>query len=241
MYLALRRYIEAEASLLEAESASAEALQPNDPQHLAVLNDLATLYLDTQRHPNAQATLDALLKLAKDGPDRWAALNSLARLYSATGQSAAAEEAYRSALEGNRTTLGANHPNTLAILNELANFYSTQGRSQEAEALFQQALGDNKLGPRDLNRIASAVGLGQALVAEGQTKDAEPLFRSALEAGLDMLGPENPLMLISFNSLVTLYNAEGRRDQANELAKLFRARADSDARPFDSCVRGLAA
>ena len=119
----------------------------------ALLNNLATLYKDTQHHTESEAlyieVLETYRRLAEANPyayEHYVAitLNNLGLLYSHTRRLAESEAAYQEAL-GIYRRLAKDTPQVYEhyvamTLNNLANLYSDTQRHTESEALYLEAL-----------------------------------------------------------------------------------------------------
>jgi len=206
----------AEALLQKKDFAGAEtqlrlalAITPDDPE---AHNDLARLYLATNR---AEAALGALAAALRIAPGHAPSLINQGSAYRNQGRPADAEASYRGAL-------ATDPANTHAVRN-LGLLLRSQNRSDEADALeaAAQALGVD-VGQGHLAR-------GEALVAAGRFDEAIAAFETAAAHGVDR-----------FETLFRIgsaYAADGRNDQA--LAHLDAAAAARPDRPEPAYRRGF--
>ncbi len=148
-------YAEAEKNLSAALRA-AEQFGEQDPRLATSLHNLATLYRQQARYPEAQTLFERAVAVFEktvgpDDPQLAASLSSLAWLYHQEGRFAQAEPLYRRSLSIFEKTLGTEHADVAANLNDLAEIYRAQGRTAEAEPLYRRALVilEKTLGPDD--------------------------------------------------------------------------------------------
>jgi len=213
--LRLRQYW-AEALLQKKDFAGAEgqlrralAITPEDPD---AHNDLARLYLATNRADAAQDALAAALRLA---PGHVPSLINQGSAYRNQGRPADAEASYRSAL--------AVDPANAHAVRNLGLLLRSQNRADEADALEANA---RSLGA---NVGAGHLARGEALLGAGRFDDAIAAFETAAAHGVDR-----------FETLWRIGSAhasEGRNDKA--LAHLDAAVAARPDRPEPAYRRGF--
>ncbi len=217
-------YRQAVSHLEQAYALTRRSWSEDDPESLAILNNLAGLHQATGRYAEAEPLYQRALKarervLGPEHPDTLTSVNNLAGLYQATGRYAEAEPLYLRALEASDRVLGPEHPDTLTSANNLAGLYRATGRYAEAEPLYQRALEafERVLGPEHPDTLTSVNNLAGLYRAAGRYAEAEPLYLRALEVSERVLGPEHPDTLDSVNNLALLYQATGRYAEAEPL------------------------
>lgn len=159
----------------------------------------AEALLDVKDYVEAQPVLLAMLKIARSDaathPEELAVtLNSLALLYSATGQTGEAEVQFREALNLDRTS-NPNRPGEAEVLNNLAVLYMKERRSSDAEKTFEEALivfrqlarsQPDLYEPYVAETLSNLATLysdgGQMQKAEGYFKESIPLIRKLASA-----------------------------------------------------------
>ena len=115
--------------------------------------------------------------------------------------------------------LGKEHPDTLTSVNNLAVALSSPGPLRRGRAALPPRAGGLRARARQgASRHADKREQSRrALRRPGPLREAEPLYRRALEARERVLGKEHPDTLISVNNLAGLYQAQGRYGEAEPL------------------------
>ena len=181
--------------------------------------------------------------LGAEHPSTLNSVNSFALCLQGMGQLKDAEALHRRALEASERTLGAEHPSTLDSVNDLAVCLKGMGQLKDAEALYRRALeaSERTLGAEHPSTLTSVSNLAMRLQARaleahertptlnsvnsfalclqrmGQLKDAEALYRRALEARERTLGAEHPSTLTSVNDLAVYLKGMGQLKDAEAL------------------------
>jgi tetratricopeptide (TPR) repeat protein len=140
------------------------------------------------------------------------------RLYTAVGRHDKAEENLAPATATSRRVLGQEHPITLQCANALVVLRSKQKRFDEAEALFTETWEGRrrKLGEDHPDTLESLHDFGVMRLEQGRHEQAETRLRAAYEGQSKKLGPDHPMTLKSIRSLIQLYEAWDKSDQAEE-------------------------
>jgi tetratricopeptide (TPR) repeat protein len=73
------------------------------------------------------------------------------------------------------------------------------------------------LGPRHPDTLNSLNNLASLYQRQGRYREAEPLYREALQARREVLGPRHPATLVSLNNLAFLYDSQHRYGEAEPL------------------------
>lgn len=150
-------------------------------------------------------------------------LNTLARLYRATGDYPRAESAHLRALAILEKLPGEQRPNIAAVLNDLGELYRTRRDYPRAESSFQRALGiyEKALG-REHPYVATVLNnLAGLYVKKGDYVRAEPLYLRTL---VILEKVSHPAFATTLNNLAELYRQKGDYARAEPL--YLRALAD---------------
>ena len=71
-----------------------------------------------------------------------------------------------------------------------------------------------KLGMHDPRLVANLNKLARLYYAQGKFKQAEPLYRRALEISEMILGPDHPDLAANLSNLAAVYDAQGKHSLA---------------------------
>src|SRR5579862_7822246 len=208
----------ARAAIQEAEKSGREA------DLASSWNNLAALYYDAGRYPEAEKFYQQALALSGKLPTTGErhdqkVRNNLALLYIRTGRLADAESLLKQAIQ-----IGEASGDPLDIagtLNNLTELYRIQGRFVEAEKANRRsvAIWEEKLGPEDPKTAIGWNNLGALLTTLGRYADAEPLLRRALAIDEKVLGPEHPITGSALTNVAELSFRQGRYDEAETLGR----------------------
>lgn len=104
------------------------------------------------------------------------------------------------------------------IRHTIGKTYLALGRLDEAQKMLSLAYDSRRerLGPDDLQTLASAESLGRVLIARARFDEAEPLVRTAYEGQRRQLGETDRDTLASLHQLVRILDKSGRYDEADE-------------------------
>ncbi|KAI9155124.1 Kinesin light chain [Paramyrothecium foliicola] len=214
----------AEMLSLEAVRIRGEVIGKKDPQTLASMSNLASIYSNQGRWEEAeQLELQVLeirkTKLGEDHPDTLMSMSNLALTYSNQGRWGETQELQVQVLEIRKKKLGEQHPNTLTSISNLALTYSNQSRWEEAEQLQMQVLDASKikLGEDHPDTLTSMANLASTYWSQGRWEEAEHLELQVLEIRKLKLGEDHPNTLISMANLALTYSNQGRWEEAEQL------------------------
>ncbi len=155
------------------------------------------------------------LEARKLDPRIAAASIALGRIYSSQERGAEAEHAFRTALSV--------APDDVDNLSALANFYARAGREAEAVALMARMPAAQRQALESEHNIVRAALMrtqGEALLAQQQTRAAQPLFERAAE-----LDADNPWLRYD---LARLYASNGEPEKGDALFERLLARRPAD-------------
>ena len=225
-YAGLGDYVAAEANLTAALKLYRGFGNPDQPEMLQAISDLAGVYQEQGRYTEAVPLLGEALSgfrrvFGEEHRDTLTAASNLALLLHSTGDEEQAEQLYRRTLEARRRMLGEDHPDTINSKGNLAQLLLDRGRFDEAGPLVQQVLAARRrlLGsdhPDTLTSINNAARLAQEL---GRLEEAEALYREAIEGYRRSLGEHHPRTLTARSNLAVLYQQRDRLDEAENLLR----------------------
>src|SRR5260370_19392756 len=160
-------YKEAEKEYAAAVEA-AKAFGPEDLRLARARNNLAALYQDQGRYPEAETLYRQAAAAWERGPeseslDLSVCLNNLAAVEHLLGRNKEAESLYLRSMAIREKSQAPDDPDVAAGWNNLGELYLSMGRHREAEELLRRALAarEKALGPDDpgLARILGTLGL----------------------------------------------------------------------------------
>ena len=239
---AMGRLKDAEPLYRRALEALESTLSDEHPHILTSVKNLAGCFQDMGRLKDAEPLYRRALEgrertLGAEHPDTFVSVNDLAACFQDMDRLKDAEPLYRRALEARERTLGAEHPDTLASVKNLAGCFQAMGRLKDAEPLYRRALEarertlgaehpDTLVSVNDLAACFQDMGLLQKRpwqwsacigLSSFPLKDAEPLYRRALEGRERTLGAEHPDTLASVKNLAGCFQAMGLLKDAEPL------------------------
>ena len=203
--------------LAEKALATRQKILVEHPHVVESLNNLAELYKNQGRYPEAEPLYKQSLQmikrlLGKQHPNVANSLNNLAGLYINQERYSEAEPLYQQSLRIYKQNFGNEHPLVVNSLNNLAVLYTNQERYKEAEPLFKESLEIRKrlLGKEHPDVAVSLNNLASFYQNQGLYPQAEPLYQEFLEIIKRLLGKEHSYVAASLNNLAYLYQSQGR-------------------------------
>ncbi len=211
----------AEPLYREALALKRRVLGPEHPSVANTLNNLALL----RRARNDDAEAEALHRealairrkaLGDAHPDLAVTLNNLGSLLRGRGDLNAAESLLRESLVMKQRLLGPSHPSTAVSLQNVADVLEAKGDLAGAERYYRDALDVlTKALPATHWRLGSVrAGYGSCLTKMGRYPEAEALLLTAHDGLKASVGEKNTRTRKAVESLVALYEAWGRPDDA---------------------------
>jgi len=143
-------------------------------------------------------------------------------LYNARGEFDRAVALYLPALEASRKAHGDQDPITLNLMWGLGTTYAySGGRPDKAEPLLTSALKAQQavLGDKHYELLTTREVLAGVLLRLKRLPEAEREAKQAFEGRCEQLGEMNPFTFISQSTLIRVYFAQGRRDEAAPLVR----------------------
>ncbi len=207
------------------------------PDLASFLNNLAGVYLNEARFPEAEALSKRTLTIREKafGPDNpvvAAALNNLAAVYRAENRFSEAAPLQLRSIAILEKALGPDHSDLAILLTNLGLDYRKQDRFVDAERVYKRAISirEGVLGPNHPDVAAALNALGNAYYDQLRYGDAEPLYKRALAIREVALGPNHASTIQSQNNLALLYNRQSRYGEALPIVR--RAASSQQVKPF---------
>ena len=229
-------YTEAEPLYRRALAIDEASLGPDHPNVARDLNNLAKLFLDTNRYSEAEPLMQRSLDIdelyLKADPLVVASrLCNLSQILKDTNRLSEAERLLRRALAICKKHHGENHPNNSPIINNLAQILQATDRFGEAEPLMKNvlAVAEKTLGPEHPTVAIRLNNIAMLLHITGRTVEGIPLMQRALEINEICFGSYHPSVADNLDNLASL-----NRD-INDLSmaeKLYRRSLSIDERVF---------
>jgi tetratricopeptide (TPR) repeat protein len=201
-----------------------QALDPDHPDTLLSMNNLAAAYWAAGRRDEALPLFEQALKgqqaqLGPDHPFTLLSMDNLGAVYQAAGRRDDAIKLHEEALKGWKAQLGPDHPDTVKSMTSLGAAYRAVGRWADAVALLEEALRRRKaqVGPDHPDTLSVMDNLASTYQATGRLAEALPLFEQALKGRQAKLGPDHPDTLTSMNNLALAYRDARRPAEALSL------------------------
>lgn len=193
------RYQLAETAIRVVYDAVRQTAGPDDPEVLAIRNNLAVVLQSQGKAAEAEAEYRAILAAsagwpAAARPEVQAARNNLAAILYEQGKLAEAEAEYRAIMEARRQALGPEHPDTLAARNNVAAVLLAQGRLAQAREEYEKVRQARivLLGEDHPNTLITRHNYAVVLADLGRLDEAEAELGAVLEARTRVLGPDHP-------------------------------------------------
>ena len=217
-------FIEAERRYLQALKASATT--PGDLEWLCVMNNLGTLYLETNQSSKGERVREELERLPASALQNHPVaagllLNVIASLEHARNNDSEAIRYYAQSLLLLRKTQGAVSADATAVESNLGFLNMESGRYEAAKDLFRQAIREleTALGPEDSSLIRPLLNLAACENRSGHSIEAEALARRAVELSGKIFGSEHPLTATAMLQQASALRKLGRRVEAHSLEK----------------------
>jgi serine/threonine protein kinase/tetratricopeptide (TPR) repeat protein len=205
-------------------------LGPDHPHTLIAVNGLARLLQDQGKPAEAEPLFRHTLEVSRrvlgpDHPGTLLALNNLANFLKSQGHLIEAEQLAHEALERGRKVLPPEHWCLVTSLTLLGDVLITRGRANEAEPLLREALRRRQKNlPPGHRSMAEAEGLlGACLLAQRHYAEAEPLLLAGYRGLEKTPGTQFADRARTCEWLVQLYEAWGKKDQADAWRKKLQA------------------
>jgi tetratricopeptide (TPR) repeat protein len=220
------RYNEAETLSKRTLIASEEQLGLEHPDTLAIIHQLALVYLDQGRYDEAEMQYKHVLALREkqlglEHPDTLRTMHNLAVVYYSQQRYSEAKTQYKHVLALRQKQLGSDHPDTLDTVHGLASVYDSQGLYSEAETRYKHvlALTEKQCGSDHPDTLRIMHNLAVVYYSQGRYSEAEALYKRALMLREKQIGFEHPDTLSTMHNLAMVYNSQGRHSEAEALYK----------------------
>lgn len=223
----LGEYLKAEHSYLRALSASTQT--GGDPEHLSILENLATLYLDTDQYSKGERMREQLEKLPpgvlKDHPAKAGALlNVIGNLEHARNRDDEAERYYSRSLRLFQRSVGVGVD--AAIVEANLGFLRLKARQYASAAvLFRHAIHEIEIasGTDDSRLIRPLINLARCENMSGHGNEAEALARRAVELAIKIFPEGHPVTATAMLEQATALRRLGHKGAARDLEKRAKA------------------
>ena len=213
-----------------------------------ILSQLAEMYREQSRYPDAEKTLREVLavrseSLPSDHPNISESKVQLARVLADQGKYTEARDLAKDALQTAESAFGTNDNLFVAkAQNCLGNIYRQDGRYDEAQKLIQTALDtERKIFGQD--NIDVAVTMRDlALVQEDQAnfKEAASLLKESRSIIETQVGPDHPERASAANALADLYLRDAQYAEAEPLFKKALELSQKDLGEINAVTAGSA-
>ena len=184
------------------------------------LNDLGSLYHDTDRLPEAarcyREAIAILKARSESNSNLLVALGNLAGLRLAQNRYSEAEKLYRDALEVVVSEFGNDSPEAAIICNGLAETFLGARRCREAREFSERALAILETSGSDANKAVSLFILSKVAWQRGAKEEAESWLRRAIGAWRISVGVGHPSYASGLASLAVVLSSS-HPDEAERL------------------------
>jgi tetratricopeptide (TPR) repeat protein/tRNA A-37 threonylcarbamoyl transferase component Bud32 len=225
-YASLGDYAAAEANLTAALKLYRTLPQPDEPEMLQALTDLAEVYQEQGRFAEAEPLAREALTgsgrvLGKEHRSTLTAANTMALLLHSMGNLGDAEQLFRETLVLQRRTLGEDHAETISSKGNLGQLLLDRGDYEEAAPLVQEALEARRRlsGPDHPDTVTSINNAARLAQEQGRFDQAEALYKEASDGYRRILGDDHPRTLKASSNLAVLYRQQGRLAEAEALLR----------------------
>jgi len=189
-----------------------------------VLNGLAALYQEKGDYQNARREIDRAITISNRHsdtslPDAAASFALLGIILEAQADLEEAESWLRRSLRLRQQLFGLKAAVTADTQVELALVYRRQGRLSEAEDLYRRAIATYRDEPAAKYLPVALHNLGQILIEQQNTKEADRLLREAIAIWEKQLGPEHPDVAAGLTSLGILLTSKNKLSEAESLLR----------------------
>jgi tetratricopeptide (TPR) repeat protein len=216
-------YFKAEQAYLRALGAPAEKI--GDTQRIFILNNLATLYLDTDQYSKGERVREELEKmparaLESDPAAAALLLNVMASLEHARHKDDKAISYYTKALALLGEAQGPMSANVAAVESNLGYLHLEAGRCEEASVFFRNAIQKiETLGKNDAALVQPLINLARCENLGGHGREAESLTLRAIEISTSAFGGQHPITAKATLERASALRKLGRPREARTLEK----------------------
>lgn len=224
------RYDEAEPLSRQALALYRRVLGEDHPHVAVSLSNLAGLLKRRRDFDGAEQLYRQALAIMRklhgeEHPELAVLLNNLATLFREKGDLDSAEQLFRQALEMRRKLLKAGHPSIINGLQNLALLLMRKGDLKAAEPLFKEAV---ELAPKSYPEghwmiAESRSNYGACLTKLGRFREAEEHLQAGYQGLKSSLGEMHERTQKAIASLIELYQASGKPDEAARYRALLRS------------------
>ena len=199
-------------------------LDPDDPDTLSSMNNLARVLFRQRKLEEARKLLEKALAARKrvrgrEHPDTLRSMSNLAIVLGELGKLEEARKLCEETLAARKRVLGAEHADTLGSMHNLASTLFRQRKLEEARKLDEETLAIRKrvLGPEHPDTLGSMNNLAAVLQGLGKLEEARKLDEETLAIRKRVLGPEHADTLGSMTGLAVVLRGQGKLEEARKL------------------------
>jgi eukaryotic-like serine/threonine-protein kinase len=222
--------VEQAATVAEAAvEAGRRSLDESHPITVESMETLAELRYYQRDLPGAQALFEGVVEirleiLGDSHPDTLSAMNGLAIALSGQKLWRKSETIHRRMLSIKEDLLGPSHPHTLVSMYNLALLLQKQDHFEESETLLKTAI-DRSRSNTGLSDDHWCLGTllsiyGSQLITLERFEEAEPCLLEALDIMTDSMGSGHVERRQCLQSLISLYRATGRPQEASSCSSM---------------------
>ena len=223
LYLA-GRYAEGLPLAASAVALAERVKGPRDPAVATALNNYGEFLNRANRAPEAEEVYRRAVAIddaaKSEGLSR--DLNNLAGMLRSAHRLPEAEKLYVRALAVDEHNVGPRHRDIARDLNNIALLLRDEGKETDAEPLQRRAITILEDLLREnpgisSSELASALSNFAAGLPQDRAKEAESLYRRALELNEKELGTEHPNIAVNLNNLAEALRLSGKSEEAEAL------------------------
>lgn len=220
-YLAMSHTTPAQTHLQGALETRREVLGPDHRDTMRSMRELATVFKEQGRLPEAASLLRKTLDTQKrvlgpEHPDTFITITVLAAVCEAEEQPLTSEQLFTGLWKLQKKVLGPDHLETLGTMGSLAGLLGRQGRHDEAIKLEEERLERTQRtqGARSPRTVAAMTITASAYESGGQPSEAEKMYAASAKILEEVLGADHPGTLEQVDQMARLQRQQGRPGQA---------------------------